>query len=63
MVDTNTLDVSELNLNKDVANEYKKLIDKEDAKLKEHFLEHGVKFGKIYTDEDIYLRLTEIVKD
>ncbi len=63
LVDTNTLDVSELNLNKDVANEYKKLIDKEDAKLKEHFLEHGVKFGKIYTDEDIYLRLTEIVKD
>ncbi len=63
LIDTNTLNSSELILNRDVASEYKKLIDDQDEKLKEHFLEHRVKFGKIYTDEDIYLRLTEIIKD
>ena len=63
LVDTDSLSMSELNLNKNVANEYKKLIDTQDSKLKEHFLQHGIKFGKIYTDEDIYLRLTEILKD
>ncbi len=63
LVDTDSLQVSELNLNKDVADEYKKLIETQDEKLREHFLQHGIKFGKIYTDEDIYLRLTEIVKD
>ncbi len=63
LVDPNSLDMSDFNLSKDIADEYKKLIDIQDKKLREHFLSHGIKFGKIYTDEDIYLRLTEIVKD
>jgi uncharacterized protein (DUF58 family) len=62
LVDTNTLQSSEMTLNKQVANEYKKLIQEHDAKLCEHFLHHQITFGKIYTDEDIYLRLSEIIK-
>jgi len=63
LVDPATFEASELTLNKEIAGEYKKLIQKQDIKLKEHFLEHKIKFGKVYTDEDIYLRLTEIIKD
>ena len=62
LIDTNTLDSSEISLTKSVAKEYQKLIEQHDDKIKEHFEEHQIKFGKIYTDDDIYLRLLEIVK-
>jgi uncharacterized protein (DUF58 family) len=63
LVDPASFETSKLTLNKEIAGEYKKLIEAHDLKLKEHFLEHKIKFGKLYTDEDIYLRLTEIIKD
>ena len=62
LIDTNSLESSEVSLTKGVAKEYQKLIEQHDNKIKEHFIEHQIKFGKIYTDEDIYLRLLEIVK-
>jgi len=62
LVDTNTLSSSEITLNRDIANEYKKIIYQHDNKLKEHFLQHQIAYGKIYTDEDIYIRLSEIIK-
>jgi len=62
LVDTNSLTSSEIILNKDIAKEYQKLIKEHDRKLKEHFLKHQISFGKIYTDEDIYIRLSEIIK-
>lgn len=62
LVDPNTLFSSEMSLNKEVATAYEKLIKEHDAKLREHFLQHQITFGKIYTDEDIYIRLSEIIK-
>ena len=62
LIDTNTLTSSEMILNKEVASEYHKLIQEHDRKLKEHFLKHQISFGKIYTDEDIFIRLSEIIK-
>ena len=62
LIDTNSLESSEVSLTKDVAKEYQKLIEEHDNKIKEHFIDNQIKFGKIYTDEDIYLRLLEIVK-
>jgi len=62
LVDTNTLSSSEMTINKEVAKEYQKLIQKHDKKLREHFLQHQIAYGKIYTDEDIYIRLSEIIK-
>ena len=53
---------AEMSMSKSVATEYQKLIITHDDKLQEHFLEHQITFGKIYTDEDIYLRLSEIVR-
>ncbi len=62
LVDTNSLSSSEMTLNKEVASEYQKLIQEHDEKLREHFLQHQITYGKIYTDEDIYIRLSEIIK-
>jgi len=62
LVDTNTLTSNEMTINQEVAKEYQKLIQEHDKKLREHFLQHQISYGKIYTDEDIYIRLSEIIK-
>jgi len=53
---------SEVSMDKTSANEYKKLIEQNDTKLYEHFLHHQISSGKIYTDDDIYLKLAQIIK-
>jgi len=62
LIDPNSLESNKISLNKSTAKEYQKLIKEHDHTIQEHFLEHQVTFGKIYTDEDIYLRLSEIIK-
>jgi uncharacterized protein (DUF58 family) len=62
LIDPNTLSSSEMILDKKVAKEYEKLVKEQDIKLKEHFIKHQSGYGKIYTDEDIFLRLSEILK-
>ncbi len=62
LIDPNSLESNEISLNKSTAKEYQKLITQHDTKIQEHFLEHQITFGKIYTDEDVYLRLSEIIK-
>lgn len=63
LVDTNSLESSNIYLTQSVVKEYHRLIKKHDDTITEHFLEHQIGFGKIYTDEDIYLRLSEIIKE
>jgi len=43
--------------------EFKKAIKKHDDRLYEHFLMHQVKFKKIYTDDDIYMKISQITRD
>lgn len=62
LVDPNGLGSAEMSLTKGVANAYAKEIAKHDKKLHAHFLQHQIVSGKIYTDEDVYLRLSEIIK-
>jgi len=62
LVDPNSLNSKDITLNKEIAKEYKRLIENHDRELREHFLQHQISFGKIYTDEDIYIRLSEIIK-
>ena len=62
LVDPNSMKGSEFSLNKSVAKEYQKLLEEHDNKLKEHFIEHQITFGKIYTEDNIFLRLSEIIK-
>ena len=49
----------DINMSKSVANEYKKLLDLQDKKTKEHFIQNRIKFAKIYTDDDVFLKLSE----
>lgn len=62
LVDPSTFASDDVSMNQDVAKEYEKMIISHDKKLKEHFLQHQITYGKIYTDEDVYLRLSEIIK-
>lgn len=62
LVDPNTLKSKEITLNKSIANRYQKLIKEQDDKFVSHCNKHQITVGKIYTDENIYLRLSEILK-
>ncbi|PUE63977.1 DUF58 domain-containing protein [Arcobacter caeni] len=62
LVNAINLKSSEFNITKDVAKKYKELLDLQDEQLEEHFLKHRIKHGKIYTDDDIFLRLSQIIK-
>jgi len=52
----------DINMSKSVANEYKKLLDLQDKKTKEHFIQNRIKFAKIYTDDDVFIKLKEKIK-
>ena len=62
LINATNLKSSEFNITKSVAKKYKELLDIQDRKIEEHFLKHRIKHGKIYTDDDLFLRLSQIVK-
>ena len=62
LVNPNTFENNEFYLSKSVANKYKKLLEEQDNNLEEHFLQHQITYGKIYTDDDIFLKLLQIIK-
>ncbi len=45
-----------------VAQAYQQMVRAQDEKLYAHFLEHKITYGKIYTDEDLYVRASQILK-
>ncbi len=61
-IDPNNFSSSEISMDKNIAKKYNDLIIKNDNKLQEHFLKHKIKSGKIYTDDDIYMKLSQILK-
>ncbi len=62
LIDPNSLERANMNIDALVLNEYKAKLKAHDAKLEEHFLEHRITYGKIYSDDDLFVRLSEIVK-
>lgn len=62
LVNATNLKSSEFNITKNVAKKYKELLDLQDKILEEHFFRHRITHGKIYTDDDIFLRLSQIMK-
>jgi len=62
LYDPKTLRGESFYMDSSVLKEYKKEIEKKDRKLKEHFLKNRVKFTKIYTDEDPFLKLSELFR-
>ncbi|MDX1808805.1 MAG: DUF58 domain-containing protein [Sulfurospirillaceae bacterium] len=62
LVDPVSLDEDNMNLDKGNIEEYKKLIADHDKKIMEHFLMHKIKYGKIYTDDDVFIKISQILK-
>ncbi len=62
LIDPNSLNAEDITLNREIAEEYRKIVDKRDREMYEHFLQHQIAYGKIYTNDDIYIRLSEIIK-
>ena len=62
LVDPVSLSEDDLSLDSSSLKEYKKVLEEQDNALFEHFLAHKVKYGKIYTDDDIYMRISQITK-
>lgn len=62
LVDPVSLSEDDLNLDSSSLKEYKKVLQEQDDRLFEHFLAHKVKYGKIYTDDDIYMKISQITK-
>lgn len=62
VLDTQNLSKFELNLDKSSIEKYKNILKIHDEKVKEHFLQNKISFGKIYTDDDAFSRLLEIVR-
>jgi uncharacterized protein (DUF58 family) len=51
-----------INMDKNIAKNYQKLILQNDKKLYEHLEQHQITAGKIYTNDDIYSKLAQIIK-
>ncbi len=62
LIDLKTLKQEELVVNKSVVNEYKKLIDKRDKKLYQHFLKNKITFTKVYTNEEPFIKLQSLFR-
>lgn len=60
--DPTTFKSEEFFINHDIKNRYKKLLIDHDKALKEEFLKKEIDFQKIKTEDDVYLRLTELFK-
>jgi hypothetical protein len=64
-VDASSFETQSIVMNKNVAKEYQKLIKKNDIKVQNHFMQHNIKYGKIYTSssfDDVYFELVNILK-
>lgn len=57
-VDNSSLEVT---ISKSIAKKYQKLLHLKDEKLHKHFVQHKVKFGKIWTDGKVWNELSQII--
>lgn len=62
LVDPVSLRGEPITLTPATAAAYAKALKAQDDRMFEHFLEHRVTYGKIYTDEDLYVRAVQILK-
>ncbi len=50
----------QMDLNKKAVEEYKKMIIKNDAVLYKHFIKNRVRFTKVYTDDDPFVKMSKL---
>ncbi len=61
LIDPMNLKLNNQLINNNVANNYKTLLKTHDNILFEHFLQHKIKYAKIYTNDDIFLKLNRLI--
>ncbi len=62
LIDPATQEVSDIDFNDSLLEGFKEEIVQKDQKLYEHFLAHDVRYTKIYTDEDPFVKLNSVVR-
>jgi uncharacterized protein (DUF58 family) len=62
LIDPQTMNVSGFEFNKKMIESYQEVIEERDKKLYEHFMGHHIRYGKIYTDEEPYFKLNNLVR-
>jgi len=62
LLDANTLKSSDMSLSKGVLKGYKKELKAHDDALLEHFSQHRIATTKIYTDEDPFMKLSQMFR-
>ncbi len=60
--DFNSNKSQEFFINKTIKQKYNSLINSHDNKLKEYFLQNKITFKKIYTNDEVYIKLKELFK-
>jgi len=62
LIDPNSMETSGFEFNKKMLDDYKEVIEKKDKQLYEHFMGHNIRYVKIYTDEEPYFKLNNLVR-
>ena len=62
LIDPNSMNTSGFEFNQKMLKEYKNVIEKSDKKLYEHFTGNHIRYVKVYTDEDPYFKLNNLVR-
>ncbi len=62
LIDPTSLEEQSFEFDKGMIARYKALIEAEDKKHYEHFLGHNIRYTKIYTDEDPFYKLNNLVR-
>ena len=62
LIDPNSMASSGFEFNKKMLDDYKEVIEKKDKQLYEHFMGHNIRYVKIYTDEEPYFKLNNLVR-
>ncbi len=52
----------DFHINSTIKQKYNKLLKEHDEKLKEEFIKNKIEYKKIFTDDDVYIKLKEIFK-
>jgi uncharacterized protein (DUF58 family) len=62
LIDPSSMKESSMELDSSMLARFKEAIVQKDQKLYEHFKAHDIRYTKIYTDEDPYIKLNQLVR-
>ena len=62
LVNTQDGSTVEANMNKKLASKYHAKLNAKDDKLFSHFVKHKINAGKIYTNDDAFTKLSQILR-